>query len=129
MARQEQANDVFALTSFLYGGNADYIEELYAKYEDDPNSVDPQWRDFFAKLGDSAEDVKKNAQGASWTRKNWPIAANGELVSALDGNWAEVEKHVTDKLKGKAAKATARPPQRFPLKRLHRLHATAFAPS
>lgn len=69
MARQEQANDVFALTSFLYGGNADYIEELYAKYEDDPNSVDPQWRDFFAKLGDNADDVKKNAEGASSTRK------------------------------------------------------------
>ncbi|MBB4093871.1 2-oxoglutarate dehydrogenase E1 component [Ochrobactrum pecoris] len=108
MARQEQANDVFALTSFLYGGNADYIEELYAKYEDDPNSVDPQWRDFFAKLGDNADDVKKNAEGPSWTRKNWPIAANGELVSALDGNWAEVEKHVTDKLKGKAAKGEAK---------------------
>jgi len=108
MARQEQANDVFALTSFLYGGNADYIEELYAKYEDDPNSVDPQWRDFFAKLGDNADDVKKNAEGASWTRKNWPIAANGELISALDGNWAEVEKHVTDKLKGKAAKGEAK---------------------
>ena len=108
MARQEQANDVFALTSFLYGGNADYIEELYAKYEDDPNSVDPQWRDFFAKLGDNADDVKKNAQGASWARKNWPIAADGELVSALDGNWAEVEKHVTDKLKGKAAKGEAK---------------------
>ena len=108
MARQEQANDVFALTSFLYGGNADYIEELYAKYEDDPNSVDPQWRDFFAKLGDNADDVKKNAEGASWTKKNWPIAANGELISALDGNWAEVEKHVTDKLKGKAAKGEAK---------------------
>ncbi|MEE9036882.1 2-oxoglutarate dehydrogenase E1 component [Brucella melitensis] len=112
MAKQEQApdraNDVFALTSFLYGGNADYIEELYAKYEDDPNSVDPQWRDFFAKLGDNADDVKKNAEGPSWTRKNWPIAANGELISALDGNWAEVEKHVTDKLKGKAAKGEAK---------------------
>ncbi|MEN3395205.1 2-oxoglutarate dehydrogenase E1 component [Brucella melitensis] len=112
MAKQEQApdraNDVFALTSFLYGGNADYIEELYAKYEDDPNSVDPQSRDFFAKLGDNADDVKKNAEGPSWTRKNWPIAANGELVSALDGNWAEVEKHVTDKLKGKAAKGEAK---------------------
>ncbi len=115
MARQEQANDVFALTSFLYGGNADYIEELYAKYEDDPNSVDPQWRDFFAKLGDSAEDVKKNAAGPSWTRKNWPIAANGELVSALDGNWAEVEKHVTDKLKGKAAKGEAKGASGAPL--------------
>ncbi|WP_343313006.1 2-oxoglutarate dehydrogenase E1 component [Brucella sp. BE17] len=110
MARQEQANDVFALTSFLYGGNADYIEELYARYEDDPNSVDPEWRDFFGKLGDNAEDVKKNAQGASWTRENWPIAANGELISALDGNWAEVEKHVTEKLNGKAAKGSAGAP-------------------
>ncbi|MCX2695237.1 MULTISPECIES: 2-oxoglutarate dehydrogenase E1 component [Ochrobactrum] len=102
MARQEQANDVFALTSFLYGGNADYIEELYAKYEDDPTSVDPEWREFFAQLKDDADDVRKNAQGASWTRKNWPIPANGELISALDGNWASVEKHVTDKLKDKA---------------------------
>jgi len=104
MARQEQANDVFALTSFLYGGNADYIEELYAKYEDDPTSVDPQWRDFFANLRDNAEDVRKNAQGASWAKPNWPVVANGELVSALDGNWGEVEKHITDKLKAKAAK-------------------------
>ena len=30
MARQDQANDAFSLTSFLYGGNAAYIEELYA---------------------------------------------------------------------------------------------------
>lgn len=107
MARQEQANDVFALTSFLYGGNADYIEELYAKYQDDPSSVDPQWRDFFAQLQDDADDVRKNAAGASWTRKNWPLPESGELVSALDGNWADVEKHVTDKLKAKSAKGEA----------------------
>ena len=30
MARQDQANDQMSLTSFLYGGNAAYIEELYA---------------------------------------------------------------------------------------------------
>ncbi|MGU3573983.1 2-oxoglutarate dehydrogenase E1 component [Brucellaceae bacterium C25G] len=101
MARQEQANDVFALTSFLYGGNADYIEELYAKFQDDPNSVDQQWRDFFSELNDDADDVRKNAQGASWTKSNWPLAESGELVSALDGNWSDVEKHVTDKLKTK----------------------------
>ena len=29
MGRQD-ANDVFAQTSFLYGGNAAYIEDLYA---------------------------------------------------------------------------------------------------
>ena len=115
MARQDSANDVFALTSFLYGGNADYIDELYAKYEDDPNSVDPEWREFFAQLKDDAADVRKNAEGASWQRKNWPQAESGELISALDGNWVEIEKVVTDKLKGKAAAGTAKGASGAPL--------------
>jgi hypothetical protein len=37
--------------------------------------------------GRQAGDVDKNAKGASWQKPNWPIPANGELVSALDGNW------------------------------------------
>ncbi|MCA0400772.1 MAG: 2-oxoglutarate dehydrogenase E1 component [Proteobacteria bacterium] len=60
--------------SALSGGNAVYLESL-------TGDVTP---------------------GPSWQRKNWPVAANGELISALDGNWAAVEKAVTDKLKGKA---------------------------
>ena len=32
MSRQD-ANAIFAHTSFLYGGNAAYIEDLYAKFE------------------------------------------------------------------------------------------------
>ena len=39
MSRQD-ANAAFARTSFLYGGNADYIEDLYARYEADPQAVD-----------------------------------------------------------------------------------------
>ncbi len=105
MARQNQANEGFSLTSFLYGGNAAYIEELHARYEDDPTSVDAEWRSFFSELDDNSADVKKSAEGASWKKPNWPIAANGELVSALDGDWAEVEKHVENKVKEKAAKA------------------------
>ncbi|WP_315926259.1 2-oxoglutarate dehydrogenase E1 component [Mesorhizobium sp. SP-1A] len=109
MARQDQANDQFSLTSFLYGGNADYIEALYAAYENDPSSVDPQWQDFFASLKDDAADVKKNAEGASWKKPGWPQVANGELVSALDGNWGMVEKVIEKKVKGKLAdKAAAR---------------------
>ena len=42
----------FALTSFLYGGNAAYIEDLYARYEADPNAVDAEWRAFFQSLKD-----------------------------------------------------------------------------
>ena len=92
MSRQDQANDRFSVTSFLYGGNAAYIEELQASYEKNPQSVDPEWREFFDSLADDADDVRKNAAGASWKARNWPIQANGELVSALDGNWPLVEK-------------------------------------
>ena len=41
MSRQD-ANAIFANTSFLYGGNAAYIEDLYAKYEADPAAVDAE---------------------------------------------------------------------------------------
>ncbi|RFC62841.1 2-oxoglutarate dehydrogenase E1 component [Fulvimarina endophytica] len=104
MARNDDANEVFAETSFLYGGNADYIEELYAAYEKDPSSVDSEWADFFKGLKDEPETVRKNAAGPSWERTNWPIAANGELVSALDGNWAEVEKRIDTKVRETAKK-------------------------
>src|SRR5690606_28090751 len=103
MTRQDQANDQFSLTSFLYGGNADYIERLHAAWQENPASVDPEWQQFFAALKDDAGDVKKSAQGASWARDNWPLQANGELVSALDGDWGSVEKHFEKKTREKAA--------------------------
>src|SRR5215471_13464278 len=61
MSRQD-ANAAFARTSFLYGGNADYIEDLYARYETDPNAVDAQWQTFFQSLKDDRADVMTNAR-------------------------------------------------------------------
>ena len=86
MTRQDK-NEEFLLTSFLYGGNAAYIDDLYAQFKADPNSVDPTWASYFGKLGDSGAEANANAEGPSWQRKDWPQTANGELVSALDGNW------------------------------------------
>src|SRR6187397_372260 len=101
MSRQD-ANAIFANTSFLYGGNAAYIEDLYAKYEADPAAVDAEWRAFFQSLKDEKADVVKGARGASWKKPNWPVRANGDLVAALDGQWAETEKKIGEKIKGKA---------------------------
>jgi 2-oxoglutarate dehydrogenase E1 component len=101
MARQD-ANQNFLNTAFLYGANASYIEELQARYEQDPSSVDAEWQAFFGALRDDKQAVEKAANGPSWEKPNWPIHANGELVSALDGNWAQVEKAVGDKIKAKA---------------------------
>jgi 2-oxoglutarate dehydrogenase E1 component len=100
MSRQD-ANAAFARTSFLYGGNAAYVEQLHSRYEADPDSVDAQWRAFFESLKDDRADVIKNASGPSWQRPSL-LHANGELIAALTGDWGEVEKAVGDKIKGKA---------------------------
>lgn len=101
MSRQD-ANAAFALSSFLYGSNAAYIEDIYARYEKDPASVDKEWQEFFASLRDSPADVARNAEGPSWEKTNWPLVPRDDTVSALDGNWVEVEKSVGAKLQAKA---------------------------
>jgi 2-oxoglutarate dehydrogenase E1 component len=101
MSRQD-ANAAFALSSFLQGTNAPYIDDIYARYEKDPGSVDPEWQEFFKSLKDQPADVRKNAEGPTWGRDNWPLTPRDDLTSALDGNWAEVEKAVGTKLAAKA---------------------------
>ncbi|MDP3316049.1 MAG: 2-oxoglutarate dehydrogenase E1 component, partial [Devosia sp.] len=108
MTRQDK-NEQFLLSSFLYGGNADYIEGLYARFKADPNSIDPSWASYFARLEDTTEQAEQAAQGPSWQRHDWPQAANGDLVSALDGNWGEIEvktrKVLTEKAKAEGTPA------------------------
>jgi len=73
MTRHE-LNDVFARTSFLDGANATYLAELYARYETDPTSLEPEWQSFFASLGDDAGDVLADARGPSWGRAKGALA-------------------------------------------------------
>jgi 2-oxoglutarate dehydrogenase E1 component len=98
----------FEQTSFLYGGNAQFIENLYAKYLENPASVDQHWRQFFAGLEDQTEVAKRQVQGASWKKSGWPQAETGELVSALDGNWPAAERPMADK--GKKAEGVSQGP-------------------
>ncbi|WBL32574.1 2-oxoglutarate dehydrogenase E1 component [Sinirhodobacter sp. HNIBRBA609] len=104
----QSPNDQFHASSFLQGANSDYVEQLYARYAADPNSVDPSWGAFFASLGDPELDVKKSAQGASWDRTDWPVSPNDDLTAALTGEWPVAApkegKAAGDKIKS-AAKA------------------------
>jgi 2-oxoglutarate dehydrogenase E1 component len=54
MARRDD-NEALQLSSFLYGGNAAYLDDLYARYEEDPSAVDAGWRDFFQGLKDPSQ--------------------------------------------------------------------------
>ena len=52
--------------TILSGPNAAFIAELYARYVEDPASVDPSWQRFFAELQDDGRSVLQDLRGASW---------------------------------------------------------------
>src|SRR5205085_12642198 len=60
-------------TTFLSGANAEFIAELYARYLDDPNAVDPSWRRFFADMADDATAIRAERNGPPWARPLPPI--------------------------------------------------------
>ena len=101
MARRDE-NEAFQRSSFLYGGNAAYLEDLYARYQESPSSLDADWRGFFAELKDPKDAAIAEARGPKWQRSDWPIVANGEIVAALDGNWLPLESSVGEKIKASA---------------------------
>ena len=47
--------------SYLDGANAEYIDQLQARYAADPNSVDAGWAAFFAALGET-ENIPRSAR-------------------------------------------------------------------
>ncbi|SMY06083.1 2-oxoglutarate dehydrogenase E1 component [Flavimaricola marinus] len=100
---EQSSNDVFHASSFLQGHNADYIEQLYARYENNPGAVDESWRTFFASLGDANGDAGAEAAGPSWGRADWPPMPSDELTAALDGQWPVEAKAAGDKIAAKAA--------------------------
>jgi 2-oxoglutarate dehydrogenase E1 component len=99
-------NQVFAETSFLYGGNAAFIEDLHERWATDPASVAPAWRAFFEQLKDSAETVQSAAKAGSWGRE--PQIARTDTLSALDGMWPAPDPK-TIGAKAKAAIQEAKP--------------------
>ena len=83
-------NEVMAETSFLYGGNAAFVEDLYAQWAADPNSVAPSWQAFFASLLDGKSDVTRAAGKPAWAKTETPHA-RPDWMSAIDGLWPAVE--------------------------------------
>ncbi|MBU6373874.1 MAG: 2-oxoglutarate dehydrogenase E1 component [Alphaproteobacteria bacterium] len=85
-------------TSFLYGANALFVEEMQARYLKDPGSVDPSWRAFFAGLGEGSEAATKAVAGPSWKDPRAGQAPANEITALLDGNWGALETRLTKKI-------------------------------
>ena len=77
----------FEQSSFLYGGNAKFVEDLFNTFKRDPAAVDVHWRQFFSGLEGGGTPHQP-----SWAKTNWPPAADDELTAALDSDWAAYDK-------------------------------------
>src|SRR5437660_873383 len=100
MSRQD-ANASFAASRVVHGAHGYSSDYICARYWKVPASVDPEWQEFFRSLKDQPGDILKNAEGPSWRRDSWPLAPRDELTSALDGNWAQVERSIGAELAAK----------------------------
>src|SRR5580698_7776334 len=99
-------NQVLAETSFLYGGNAGFVEDLQARWAQNPSSVEPSWRAFFDTLRDPAAEVAKAAEPPPWTPE--PIAEpRPDWLSAIDGLWPALDAKLEAKISAVAPAATA----------------------
>ncbi|MGQ0584231.1 MAG: 2-oxoglutarate dehydrogenase E1 component [Reyranella sp.] len=73
-------------TSFLFGANAPFIEELYARYQGDPNAVDRDWQTFFSALAEEKADVLAETRGASWAPNGVRVIGAADLEAKAPAN-------------------------------------------
>ena len=73
-------NTIYKKTSFLAGNNSEFINEFYADYISDPNSLPEGWRKFFDGLSDDEKLIYDNLKGPSWgpQKKRRPIVRPNE---------------------------------------------------
>src|ERR1700749_672255 len=102
------SNDLLEATYFLFGTNAAFVESLYAQYLENPDAVDPSWRNYFASLGQTELDPAQVGRGPQWRRDRKTQHEDGELVSALTGQLAATKGKVSEADLHKAAQESIR---------------------
>ncbi len=80
-------NQALEATSFLFGSNAAFVEQLYVRYLENPEAVTPDWRAFFAELGERGLTPAQLGRGPGWRRDAKLRLEDGEDVGALTGLW------------------------------------------
>jgi 2-oxoglutarate dehydrogenase E1 component len=88
----------FLSNSYLFGGNAPYVEELYESYLDNPGSVPENWRTYFDRLqnvaavdGSEARDIAHAPVVESFAQR---AKANAFALKASSTDLAVARKQV-----------------------------------
>ena len=90
------------IASAFNGANAAFIADLYARWANDPASVDQSFADLFAAMNDEARGVLEDASGASWAPRDFSVgeAEPAKAKQSADGaSEAQVRAAATDSLR------------------------------
>ncbi len=79
------SNDILDATSFLSGTNAAFLEGLYSQYLANPDSVDAEWRAYFAGLGEAGLSPTQLGRGPAWHRDRKTALPQDDVTQALSG--------------------------------------------
>jgi 2-oxoglutarate dehydrogenase E1 component len=72
----------FLNNSYLFGGNAPFIEDLYEKYLVNPQSVPSEWRDYFDRMQDLPGATDKDVAHAPVVESFVQRSKRGEFAAA-----------------------------------------------
>ncbi|MCP1387376.1 multifunctional oxoglutarate decarboxylase/oxoglutarate dehydrogenase thiamine pyrophosphate-binding subunit/dihydrolipoyllysine-residue succinyltransferase subunit [Corynebacterium sp. TA-R-1] len=109
-----------------FGQNSWLVDEMFQQFQEDPNSVDPEWRELFEKKGapktaKGTANVSPSAKGASEAKTD-PKVARTTAAPSQDGRETKVDE---------AAAATSKPskpvkakPKTSPLDRIASVETT-----
>ncbi|MBF0327323.1 MAG: 2-oxoglutarate dehydrogenase E1 component [Alphaproteobacteria bacterium] len=97
----------FDETSFLSGGNAVFLAELYARYVEDPAAVDPSWLAFFQNLKDDGAAIARDFKGTDGAKRDVKV------IGAIDPEAAAAAVTAAKKA-GKDGKAAPAAPAAAP---------------
>ncbi|MEE2996562.1 MAG: 2-oxoglutarate dehydrogenase E1 component [Pseudomonadota bacterium] len=73
-------------TSFLTAANSTFVAELYARYLDNPATVEREWVAFFEELKDEAPNILKDLMGASWSPRKTAVIGADTTAEILSSN-------------------------------------------
>ncbi len=109
---RSRANQALAETSFLSGANANFVEEMAARYMADPNSIDPSWRAFFEEVRENPQAVRAAVEGPSWYRAELARPKTTETTRLLDGDWDGLRRSLERKVAARLPAASGQDVQK-----------------
>ena len=110
----QSPNDAFHSSSFLQGHNAAFMEQLSARYAEDPQAVDESWRRFFAGLPMAVWCRGAQARsrvGVSLTAVSTAALALYDMIKAVDKHASITDMRVLAKSGGKSGSWDIAPQQ------------------